>query len=136
MSGLYNLTHKYNKILSVSPSANLANNEKCLYADIPLWMGEEGYLDMIIPQIYYGFKNEKFPFEETLNEWGSIKRNKNVKLVCGIAQYKRKKTDTNAGKEGENEWKDNKNIVEEQKLCVKENKNYSGFADYSYSYIF
>lgn len=136
VSGLYELTHKYNKILSVSPSANLDHNEKKLYADIPLWMGEKGYLDIVIPQIYYGFKNEKFPFEETANRWSKIKRNKSVKLVCGIARYKYNKIDKNAGKAGENEWIDNKNIIEEQKKYIRENSNFSGFADYSYSYIF
>ena len=31
------------------------------YADVKTWLSEDGYIDIIMPQIYYGFKNNLKP---------------------------------------------------------------------------
>lgn len=136
VAGLYQITKSYNKKLSISPSANLSYNEEKMYADIPLWMSEKGYVDIIIPQIYYGFKNQKHPFEKTADEWEKLKKNKDIRLVCGLANYKLEKEDENAGERGRREWIENKNIIEEQYKYICESKDFNGVAFFSYSYIF
>ena len=135
MSGLHSLTQKYGKLLSVSPSGNLKYNAEKMYADVELWMGEAGYTDIIIPQIYYGFENKKLPFIKTVETWMQIKRDESVRLVCGLAPYKVNKIDYNAGTQGENEWEENKNIIQQQKEYLKAHNEVNGFADFSYSFI-
>ncbi|MCR5122602.1 MAG: family 10 glycosylhydrolase [Ruminococcus sp.] len=73
-------------IFSVSPQGNIANNYDLLYADAERWCSEEGCLDIIIPQIYFGYDNEVCPFSETLAEWIRLAHGKT--LVCGIGMYK------------------------------------------------
>ena len=65
---------------------NTGNNYNFLYADVARWCSEEGCLDYVVPQIYFGYDNEVCPFEETLAEWEGIAHGK--QLICGIGMYK------------------------------------------------
>lgn len=121
-----------NLTVSISPAANTDTNENELYADCGLWLSSEGYADMIIPQIYFGFNHNSLPFCEALEEWGSFKRNPSVKLACGIAAYK---CDENYGYIDENEkndWQGNKNNLANQIGFIRENSGYCGFVVFSY----
>ncbi len=75
-------------LFGVSPQGNLENNYTYMYADVERWCCEEGYLDYIVPQIYFGYENESCPFLETLEEWAEIVTNDDVSLICGIGVYK------------------------------------------------
>lgn len=135
LSSLYITVKSYgeDKIFSVSPSGKI---DKCYnedYADVYLWCESEGYCDMIIPQIYFGFENESMPFERCLSEWASLCEGKSTKLVIGLALYKAGQEDTFA-LSGKNEWIENSDIISRQAELVKE-KNCYGFALYSGSYI-
>ena len=124
---------KEDLIISISPSANIKTNETELYADCRLWLSAEGYADLIIPQIYFGFNHESLPFSETLSEWGNFERSSSVKLACGIAAYK---CNENCSYYNENEkydWQSRKNNLAMQVSMIKENRNYCGFAVFSYS---
>jgi len=48
---------KKNLVFGISPEGNIENNYVRNYADIKTWLKEEGYVDYIMPQIYYGFEN-------------------------------------------------------------------------------
>ena len=41
-----------------------------LYADVIKWSRNEGYIDYICPQIYFGFKNENQPFKMCIRDRG------------------------------------------------------------------
>jgi uncharacterized lipoprotein YddW (UPF0748 family) len=134
---MYSAVKSYdeNLVFSVSPSGNIEKNINSYYADVKLWCSEEGYVDVIMPQLYYGFNNEKMPFEKVFNEWVSIKTADSVRLCIGLAFYKYSKEDNYAGS-GKYEWQENNDIVSRQvKLILSDNKC-SGFSLYSYSYVF
>ena len=119
-----------NKIFSISPAADIEKNRNQLYADVKVWLANEGYADWIIPQIYYGFENSSFPFDETADEWNSLKRHKNVKLICGLAAYKCGTQDAYAGN-GKSEWLSNSDILLRQVMYIKTHGSYSGIVLFS-----
>jgi len=132
VASLYSLVHTYEgKVFSVSPGGDINKNINEYYADVKLWMRSEGFADIIIPQIYYGFKNEKMPFEKVVEEWSALKRNDSVLLVCGLALYKQGAEDEFAGS-GSNEWINDKDIIERQKEYIR-TKGFVGYSLFSYN---
>ena len=118
--------------VSISPSANIGTNENELYADCRLWLSSEGYADLIIPQIYFGFHHDTLPFTETLSEWGSLKSNPSVKLACGLAAYKCNGNYSYLNENEKSDWQSKKNNLALQVGQIRENKNYCGFVVFSY----
>ena len=121
-------------IFSISPAASIKMNYRSYYADIEGWV-KKGYLDEIIPQLYFGFNHpqEEFRFENLLNEWINLsQKNKKVRLTIGLGAYK-------IGTESESdgtEWKKNNDILARQKkLCYKFN-DVDGVVYFSYSSLF
>ncbi|MGN1195549.1 MAG: glycoside hydrolase family 10 protein, partial [Acutalibacteraceae bacterium] len=57
------------KLFTISPGGDIEKDICTHYADVKLWLKEDGYCDMVIPQIYFGFENESQPFEECFEEW-------------------------------------------------------------------
>lgn len=135
LSSLYIAVKGYgeDKIFSVSPSGKIGKCYDEDYADVYLWCENEGYCDMIIPQIYFGFENESLPFEECLSQWLTLCEDSKTKLVIGLALYKSGTEDTFA-LSGKDEWTENTDIISRQVQLIKE-KNCYGFALYSGSYI-
>lgn len=118
--------------VSISPDAQLERNQTELYADCALWLAAEGYADIIIPQIYFGFEHETRNFKTMLDEWGALSRSPEVKLACGIAAYKCSKADEYAGT-GSGEWQKSSNILSRQLEAIRISQKYSGFVVFSYS---
>lgn len=132
VASLYSLVHTYDdKVFSISPGGDIDKNINEYYADVKLWMRSEGFADIIIPQIYFGFKNEKLPFEKVAEEWGNLKRNKSVSLLCGLALYKQGNEDEFAGS-GSREWITDKDIIERQKKYISI-KGFTGYVLFSYN---
>lgn len=136
ISSVYDIVKAYNEnlVFGVSPSADFLNNER-VYADVAYWCSEPGYIDYIMPQVYYGFENEKMPFEETVDKWNSLERCEGVSLCFGLAPYKTGVEDKYAGA-GKNEWTENDNILSRQYDYLRNNTNFNGFSMFSYSYCY
>lgn len=134
VSSLYSAvkSHDSSLTVSISPAADIEKNLNTLYADCKLWLSTDGYADIIIPQIYFGFEHEKFAFDAMLSEWARLPRSKNVRLLCGIGAYKCGTEDKYAGS-GSKEWLENSDILLRQAKSITANKNYGGFVVYSYS---
>ena len=126
-----------NIIFGISPQASIEKNKSELFADVLEWINE-GYVDYIMPQVYFGFKNETSPFEETVLNWKELLKNKNVSLYCGLAKYKEGKTDeyASADKQSETspffEWVNDEKIIERQIDFLNAN-GIKGYSIYSYS---
>lgn len=126
-----------NIIFGISPQASIEKNKSELFADVLEWINE-GYIDYIMPQVYFGFKNETSPFEETVLNWKELLKNKNVSLYCGLAKYKEGKTDeyASADKQSETspffEWVNDEKIIERQIDFLNAN-GIKGYSIYSYS---
>lgn len=136
IANVYSTVKLYNEnlIFSVSPTGSIENNFSGCFADVKKWAGENGYVDMIIPQLYYGFENSKYPFISLAEDWIGI-TGENVKLVLGLPLYKIGKEDKYAG-DGLNEWKTNNDIISRQITYAVNNENIDGFVYYSASGIY
>lgn len=135
VSGMYSAVKNKDKniIVSISPCADVEENQNIHFADVEKWCKDEGFCDWIIPQIYYGFRNEYMPFEKTLDRWCDIVTNENVKLIIGLASYKCGEEDLYAGK-GKDEWLTKDNILSEQLKSLRK-KECDGFSLFSYNSI-
>ena len=58
-----------------------------VYVDSRKWI-QEGWIDYIIPQIYWQFDNNSAPFATLVDWWAKQVENTNVKLYIGHAAYK------------------------------------------------
>ena len=117
----------------ISPDGNIVNNYELYYADVKKWIKEDGYVDFIMPQLYYGFDHGVTPFIKTINEWNSLIEN-NSKLLIALALYKSGNIDKYA-KTGENEWLDNSNIISREIEYARSISNYNGYSLFRYGYL-
>lgn len=131
-------------LFGISPDASIGKNYDTLFADVEKWAGENGYLDYICPQIYFGFDSLKMPFVSTVKKWQSLVRESNVKLYIGLGLYKSGEYDKFA-QSSENpedkqspgyEFVNNCDIMSRQIKYIRNLPEYDGFAVYSYSYMF
>ena len=126
---------KQNVKFGVSPASDLEKNYNSLYADIQKWVCEEGYIDYICPQIYFGFRNIYQPFMRTVKKWRKLCENTKVELYIGLPLYKSGKIDEYAGDEDEakNEFVENTNIISRQIKYIEKLDKINGYFVFSYS---
>lgn len=117
----------------LSPSGNIENNLDKEYLDIKSILKTDN-IDIIIPQLYYGFNNSTKPYIKTLEDWNELNK-KNKNFYVALSLYKSGKIDSYAGK-GENEWLENTDIIKKQILISRNVKKYKGFFIYRYENLF
>lgn len=137
VSSLYKAVKRGNSsaIFGVSCQGSIYNNYNYMYADVKKWCAESGYIDYIMPQIYYGFKNSAEPFEECVNTWNNMAYSGNIPLIVGITSAKLGLEDKWAG-EGNQEWITDEDILKRQFLVSRELAAYGGIGIYSYGAVF
>lgn len=122
-------------LFGIAPEGNIENNYEKNYIDIKKILSNKGYIDYIMPQIYYGFKNETKPFIDTVNIWNSLIEIDDIKLIPALAFYKIGNIDKYAGT-GENEWIENSDIIKKEILISRNTNRYGGFSLFRYDYLF
>ena len=122
-------------LFGISPQGNIENNYSSEYLDIKSILSNEGYIDYVMPQIYFGFDNSSKPFIDTYHEWEQLIKVSSIKLIPALALYKSGNVDNYAGK-GINEWIDNSDILKRQILYMRDRTLYSGFSIFRYEYFY
>ncbi len=124
----------------VSPEGYLDDlrSDSRLFADVDTWLSQDGYVDYIMPQIYWGFEHKMpdgslapFAFSNNLKEWIQLKNKGNARLYLGLAMYK-----TGSGSKDNNavpEWLRRNDIIKRQVEEGRESKEVSGYCFYAYS---
>lgn len=112
-------------LFGISPAGNISNNINHYYADVITWCSQKGYMDYIVPQIYYSYE-DKLPFDDTVLEWLRITTEDSIDLVCGIAAYK----------VGLNDSWTSGSILKQMTDDINSIDRYSGCAYYRYGSIF
>lgn len=109
-----------------------------LFADVDTWMSNDGYIDYIMPQIYWGFEHKladgsaaPFAFSNNLKTWLDLKSKGNVKLYLGLAMYKTG-SDTKDNNEVP-EWLRRDDIMRRQVEAGRATGQVSGYCFYAYS---
>lgn len=135
ISSIYSLVKSYddNLLISISPSADIEKNYNNSYADVKFWAQNDGYADILIPQLYYGFNHSTMPFNKLLNVWMNLSNSK-TKIIIGLASYKAGIEDLYA-QEGRYEWVENDNIISEQINHISHADAY-GWSYFSASYLY
>ncbi len=78
-----------NITMGISPQGNL-DNARNIGADIDTWLSEDGYVDYVMPQIYWTNQwgsNSVTMFDDRVQAYQTIHTNKNTKLYAGLALY-------------------------------------------------
>ena len=129
VSEVYKTVKEHNSEVEfgISPQGNIQNNYEYMYADVGKWCSEKGYIDYIVPQIYFGFENSILPYDTCKDEWSSLIKNKSVRLIIGLAAYKIYSDD---------EFIQKADILSAQITHAKSLENYSGYAFYNYISLF
>lgn len=133
-------SRKPNVSFGISPEGYLTHLrlDTRLFADVDTWVGETGYLDYIMPQIYWGFEAKTaggstapYAFANCLNDWVELTKDSHVTLYVGLALYK-----TGTGTKDNNEtpeWQRYNDIMKRQVLAGRDSGRVSGFCFYDYS---
>ncbi len=138
VKSVYNAVKESNSAVQfgISPQSNVKTDYNTLYADVERWASEEGFVDYICPQIYFGFYNEVQPFSRTAKEWSE--RTTVVNLYVGLPLYKAGTEDEFASDDQDyaiNEFVENNNIISRQIIYLENLSNVGGYYIYSYSYL-
>ena len=123
----------------ISPQGNNDNNYNVQYSDVCLWMANEGYVDYVMPQLYWGFGyltssgRDTYQFLNLSDQWASYPRHSSVKLHIGLGAYRIGAGD--GGANDQSEWSSGYNLMK-QINALNANSNISGFALYRYDNLF
>lgn len=97
MRGLYQTIKaiRPSVLLGVSPSGAFRSNQSLpnsdignLSTDLALWCTNPGYIDYVMPQIYWEYTHSVQPYTMTLNKWENFVTEPSVALYIGLAPYK------------------------------------------------
>lgn len=136
VSGLYDAAHERGRIFGVAPSGVSESAYTYQFADVYLWCAEEGYVDYICPQVYFGFLHETCPFDVLCDEWSRYVRGSEVALIIGITAHKAYlgyDEDAGAGRE---EWTDHKDVLSRCVECARTLRGCVGVSVFSYQYLY
>lgn len=73
-------------IFSISPAANMNSNYEVLFADVRKW-SKEGWVDVIIPQLYFATGTEETSFNQRLNLWSQYIYENHLLVGYGIYKF-------------------------------------------------
>ncbi len=123
-------------LFGISPAGNINTVYEKQYADVYRWCSEDGYLDYICPQVYFGLEHQTYDFKKVSNTFAGIIKNSSVELIIGMTLGKAKSgTDQYAGT-GKYEWRDNKDVLVRCLEYTKSVKHCSGVAYFCYQYFY
>ena len=130
---LCRVVHEAGRTFGISPGGNY-DNDMNDGADIDTWLSEEGYIDYIVPQIYwsnqYGEDGDTTMYTDRLNLFLEKRKNK-ADFYVGLALYK-----TEEGRAaGDPGWKMKSTNLAEQ-IAELESKGADGYVLFSARYLF
>lgn len=133
VSAVYRTVKAYDENLQfgISPQADIEKNRNTFYADIEKWCANDGFIDYIIPQIYFGFDCplDDFKFENCLNTW--LKINRKCEMYVGLGMYRSGEI-SQYGNKSSDEWVQNCDVIARQ-IEYLYSTGIKGFAIYSYT---
>lgn len=123
-------------LYGISPAGNYNTVYNSHCADVLTWCSEEGYIDYICPQIYFGLEHGSFDFVSTAAVWQSYIKIDSVKLVVGMSLGKAQSGVDNYAGEGKSEWSEHKDVL---LRCLEHTKTLEscvGVAYFCYQYFY
>ncbi len=86
VEGLYSAVKRENKnvLFGISPAGNIQNVRMSCCLDIDTILSKKGYVDYIMPQIYWGFEHATQPYKQCLQNWQNLVKEPSIKFIVGI----------------------------------------------------
>lgn len=110
---LYAMVKEVNEsvLFGISPGGNMNTNYNLLGADVYTWCAEEGYIDYICPQVYWGMEHETYDFVSVCKTFDEMIKVDGIRLVIGMTLGKAfSESDPYAGS-GRWEWRDHADVL-------------------------
>ena len=124
------------QLFGISPAGNIENTYNDLYTDVYKWCSEEGYIDYICPQIYFGLEHQTHDFISVYNVWNNIIKNKDIKIYAGLTLGKAKSGVDNYAGTGKNEWSENKDVLMRCLQYIKTRDECEGIVVFCYQHMY
>ncbi len=143
IAAVYQTVHavRPSAVFGVSPVGPLRNlrSEKSYFVDIDTWMSNTGYVDYVLPQIYFDFEQKTgsgvasdAAYATCLDSWLQLRQKTGgkVKLYIGLALYKcgTNSWDGNA----KPEWLRRSDVLLREVQLARQSGQVSGFGIYAY----
>lgn len=143
IAAVYQTVHavRPSAVFGVSPVGPLRNlrSEKSYFVDIDTWMSNTGYVDYVLPQIYFDFEQKTgsgaasdAAYATCLDSWLKLRQKTGgkVKLYIGLALYKcgTNSWDGNA----KPEWLRRSDVLLREVQLARQSGQVSGFGIYAY----
>lgn len=135
---LYAMVKKTNDtvLFGISPGGNMLTNYNHLGADVYTWCAEEGYIDYICPQVYWGMEHETYDFVSVCKTFDDMIKVESVKLVIGMTLGKAKSGYDQYAGSGQWEWRDHKDILYRCLQHTATLKHCVGVSYFCYQYFY
>lgn len=136
VSGIYKTIKTQNQTTTfgISPAGNLDNLRSNMeyYVDVDTWATESGYVDYLMPQIYWGFTNAIAPFDEVTDEWVSLMANSPAKLYIGLQLYR---MGSNEPGQSDTAELQKASLITKELSYLKKKPKIEGYCLFSYQYL-
>lgn len=136
VSGCYDAAHEYGVRFGISPQGNLQNNYDSQYSDVARWLNEPGFVDYLMPQVYWGLTyyggSNSLAFENCVRQWLDLPRLDTVALYVGLGAYRI--GDGDGSDASDAEWNSG-HALANQAECLQRNQ-INGFALYRFDSLF
>lgn len=123
-------------LFGISPMGNLEQGYSMLYTDVYTWCKEDGYIDYICPQIYFGLEHQTHDFKSVFNTWKNIIKNDNVTLWAGMTLGKAQSGVDNYAGSGKNEWAEHKDVLKRCAEYLQKQESCTGVVLFCYQYMY
>lgn len=126
-------------LYGISPAGNIKNVRRVYFADVSKWCSESGYIDYIMPQVYFGFLHASCPFDKMVEAWGQAVTDPDIRLIIGMTLSKAcsGQPDGYAGTDdGKNEWLTHDDIIARSLEYVYGSKYCNGISLFCYQYLY
>lgn len=89
----YRTAHEYGVRFGIAPQGDPDSNYQNQYSDAPRWLREAGFVDYLMPQLYWGLDYEKdgdasHSLTELARAWLALDRRAEVALYFGLGAYR------------------------------------------------
>lgn len=129
-------THDLRALFGISPAGNINTVRDSHYADVDTWCGNPGYIDYIMPQVYFGFEHASWAFDKTCKIWQDIIKTDYVSLIVGMSFGKALSgVDNYAGAAGKDEWTRHKDIMVRSLQHTEQLEKCVGVTVFCYQYL-
>lgn len=135
---LYDMTHAsgQGRIFGISPAGNYETVYHSQYADIYTWCANDGYVDYICPQVYFGLEHGSFDFQKVCKTYSDMIQTESVSLIIGMTFGKAYTGQDQWAGSGQNEWLEHKDVLARSLQTTQDLPHCRGISVFCYQYLF